>query len=340
MPDIFSWSPGEWEMVLKAAPWWLYIATTALAVLLALFTIIGVTVKNSARARAPEGVPNVQSAGNNSTVTRDIAVGPAGSSSAAVAQGGSRVSQPRIAAGSIGPDTKITMGDGNHQTINNTFNIYNSIDEPGLGSTVYRGELKTANGLDATVEVMILWKGASWQFGTLKYNNGALTRFLESPAYEDALSNGDAIVCIGLSSHWLDKQRTTPIQSLSPSAITANEEKTDERAFKLCQRLAQHAQARDISPAFFGAGLGYHLDPVTADEGEEKQRAIVLVRVNTGIGVPPAKTELRSLLEQVLQHPDILEFEGSRYSRVSQNSPICWFRIEIGHFQANLDECE
>lgn len=327
-------------MVLKATPWWVYGFTFTAAILLGLFTVAGAVVKSSSGTEPAGGSSTTQTAGDQSTLTRDTAVGSVRSGNAAVAQGNSRVNQTRLQAEAIGHGATIALGDVNQQTTNITFVVRPSINEPNFRSTVYSGSLETTRGLAANVEVMILWMDASWQFGTLAYNDRALTRFLESPDYVKALSDSDAIVCIGLSSHFADRQRTITIPSLPQSAVTENEEKTDQRALKLCQRLASHAEARDISPTFFGVGLGYHLTPDDTDAGEKQQRAIVIIRVNTGTGVSPAAAEVKSLFRQILQHPEIKEFEGWKYSRVSKNSPICWFQVAVGSFQADLKDCK
>lgn len=260
----------------------------------------------------------------------------------AIVQGESKLNQQNLSADNIDKGATIALGDGNIQnTINNYFLPQSLPASSDLNdqSSLYRGRIETPRGSAANVDVIVLWNNASWQFGTLRYDDRALTRFLESPAYSDELSNGDAILCVGLASHWVDKEQKSPIPHLPRSKITEIEEKTDERAFKLCQRLARHAADRDVSPKFFGAGLGYHINSDHTEMGEKRQRAIVIIRVNAVDGVPLLRTELRGLFENVLQHQEIATFEGWNYSRVTENRPICLFQISIDYFKANRDNC-
>ena len=211
------------------------------------------------------------------------------------------------------------------------------VDTPELAIKSYPRTIETDFGTKE-VEVWILWRDASWRFAQVSFNKSKLNQFLESSKYRAALSNADAIICVGLSSSWVDTGRTTPVSSLPSDRQLEIEEKTDNRAFTLCKTLSEHSSSVTRKPQFIGVGLGYHIDKAPSDEADKRQRALVMLHVKNG-GSSISLSESEQLLADVLNDPTIEEFEGDRYSRIANQESVCWSMTVHGTFNSEDLDC-
>jgi len=303
--DLFSWSPEQWEMVLKGIPWYfLLIPWIGLTIAIAAKSVV------LSKSEATEPPPAEQSV----SVVREVTSG-----------------RDTIASG-----RDVTVDSSVRKTEVAQVNVY--VDSKDFVAKSYPREVATTDG-PKQVEVWILWRDASWRFAsTTTFNQTRLNQFLEGSKYKAALANADALICLGLASSWADKARTTPVSSLPEIRIEEIERKTDARAFNLCKELSERSWKVGTKPQFLGVGLGYHVDNALSDEDDRRQRALVVLHVKNG-GEPLTLKASKELLKAVLQDETIQEFEGNRYSKILNGRQVCWTEIHHGKFQASELTC-
>lgn len=302
-------------MVFKSSPWWALFGLLAIGLVLAAIASMGIYVKSKSPVvlEVPAGENDQKPETPKNVSTRDIEAGR----------------DQITSARDIVIDNSIQNVEAN--------NVEVHFDTPELAIKSYPRTIETDVGIKE-VEVWILWRDASWRFAQVSFNKPKLNEFLSSSKYRAALNNADAIVCVGLSSSWVDKGRTTPVSSLSLERQLEIEEKTDNRAFTLCKTLSEHSSKVARKPQFIGVGLGYHVDKAPNDEADKRQRALVMLHVKNG-GSNISMNDAEQLLADVLNDPTIEEFEGDRYSRIANEGSVCWSMTVHGTFNAEDLDC-
>jgi hypothetical protein len=311
-------------------PIWVHAMVAVYAI--ALLAISGTKIYKVMRPQQPSaiarsgGVAAPGNSGNITATTATVNKAPIDKSPAAKVQSANTIYD------SSSPQTQ------DNRTYN--FNLFSfNFSIPGLPFRSYKGRATAPDGTSADVKVHILWNEASWHFGTTRFNEAKLEQFLRSPEYQQEMKTATAIVCIGLSSNWVDSKGTTYMTDQRREIQFSEEEKTDLRAFKLCQMLSRKAQEIGAKPQFFGLGLGYQVDRPSPGEEEMKQRALVLLTIKSDAKQRLTPVQAKAMLEEIMGAEEIKEFEGDRYSRVVEGRQICWMETFNGTFVASNLRC-
>lgn len=312
-------------------PIWGHFLIVALAIVFAIFMLIA--AGNSAAKlwthfkgeKATVGATN--DAGNRGTVNGDV-------------------NQRALAARRV--DTgggNLALGDQavvqvRQATLNNpTFIVTDRQELVDFEARRYEGEIQT-DEVSGKVVVHVLWREGSWRFNAMSLTSGRLNEYLQSPTYRRDLRSADAIVCVGLVSQWATKDGSELVSDMSLPEKIEVESKSDNRAFTLCKKLSEQAKFLGTQPQFLGVGLGYHVDEPEDEEEELRQRSVLLLHVTLDKRKQLKPSQLEPLLIEVMKTREIREFEGERYSRVVELTPICFFETFHGTFTAEELHCD
>ena len=247
--------------------------------------------------------------------------------------------QAKVVAATTYEDKSKTEDNRKQTNVFGLINVINGGDN-GIDATIYEADVETAEGLEAKVKVHVLWKDASWYFGSTSFNRRKLIDYLRTPEYQREMRSATAIACVGLSSYWSDTANTTPVSSLSDGSQHDVEATTDDRASTLCNTLSERARQLNVRPQFFGMGLGYNIDQPATKTQEQQQRALVILHIDAGSSKRLSPKQVQSLLMEVMKSDTIKEFEGDRYSRVVDGRQICWTESVHGIFIASDLKCD
>lgn len=242
---------------------------------------------------------------------------------------------PTVQQKDVSGDTKVAGRD--QVNIQKQVNVYPTIvrhNVGGQGMPVTRQpvEVTDAEGVKHQADVYVMWQDASWYDGTLDFNDNKLDRFFAGSLYQTALKRADAIVCVGLVSSWMPEGKITPERDLRLRRLS------DRRANKLCSRIAEETRSRTKQPVLVGMGLGFNMVKAPDKAADSKQRALVLIHVNSKVGRRPAtKEQTREIVRQVLTESSMPDFDPSQYSQSQPGRSVCWFSMEQGEFEFASD---
>ncbi|HPF22809.1 MAG TPA: hypothetical protein PK417_04990 [Hyphomonas sp.] len=212
--------------------------------------------------------------------------------------------------------------------------VRRNVGEEGMPIIQQPVDVTDAEGVKHQTDVYVMWQDASWGDGTLQFNEDKLDRFFAGSLYQSALKRADAIVCVGLVSSWLPKGEMSPEREQRLRGLS------DRRAKKLCARIAEETQSLDRQPVLIGMGLGFNRVRAPDKAADSKQRALVLIHVNSKVGHRPAtKEQTRGIVRQVLTEASMPDFDPRQYSQSQPGRAVCWFSMEQGEFELDPD-CE
>ena len=105
---------------------------------------------------------------------------------------------------------------------------------------------------------------------------------------------------------------------------------SDKRARILCAEVAAQMKKLDDAPLLAGIGLGFNEKKADDAKADRKQRALVLIHVETEAGTRPrTKAETAAAVRSVIE-ADLVDFKPQEYSEVSNGRELCWFVMEEG----------
>lgn len=321
----------EYVMFFRQWPWWVHAAI----IVVALLFLLNSTLNIASKLRDNSGGSSKQTVriGPHSDVSGDISPRSTAIGEIAADGGGDVVVGDKI------EDRGSMVFEDNSTTINQIFVRSEPPKIEGVSAAAYKGSVTTQEGLEADVEVHVLWQEGAWHFGRVAYNRNKLLEYLRSPTYQSSLRGAHAIMCVGLASNWADVRGESSVTSLSTGRQFEVEETSDYRAFSLCKTVAQEAGTGGLRPLFAGFGLGFHVDKAPNKSEDRKQRSMVLLHVTTDPRRELRGPDLQSVLVEVMKTEEIEEFDGQRYSRVVGNKPICWSETFHGTFFADKLRC-